>query len=91
MKTKLPSQIKTVEEAKAFLTELLKNRESYDPADDALDVNWCMPEIERPTVQECEQLNKLMDDIKSVANFDARIFLREIIEKDSELFKEEEL
>jgi hypothetical protein len=65
MKTKLPDQIKTVKEAEAFLTDLLINNESYHPEDDANDIDWCTIENENdiPTKAECDQLNKLMDDI----------------------------
>lgn len=38
MKTNLPAAITTIDEAKAFLTELHANGESYHPEDDAHDV-----------------------------------------------------
>ena len=38
MQTVLPTEIKTVNQAKAFLAALYFNGESYDPADDANDI-----------------------------------------------------
>ena len=35
MKTKLPEKISTVQEAKAFLSDLYYNNESYHPEDSA--------------------------------------------------------
>lgn len=64
MKTKLPESISTVDEAKAFLLELHTNGESYHPEDDAHDIIW--GSCEEPTPDECDQLNKLMDDIYSL-------------------------
>lgn len=70
MKTKLPNQIKTVKEAKAFLTELIINDESYHPEDNANDVFLGTIKNERGilTKAECDQLNKLMDDIYDLPN-----------------------
>lgn len=62
MKTKLPDSIKTVEEAKAFLTELHNNGESYHPEDDAVDIEWGEG-VEPPTAAEAFHLNSLMYDI----------------------------
>jgi len=60
MTTNLPASINTIEEAKAFLTELHKNGESYHPEDDA---NELIGSSELWTREEGEQLNKLMEDI----------------------------
>lgn len=60
MKTTLPQAIETIEQAKAFLTDLYNNNEIYHPEDDAHDIVW---ETVNPTEQEREQLNKLMEDI----------------------------
>ena len=60
MKTTLPSKITTVEEAKAFLTDLFNNHESYNPIDDAHDIDWTTCE---PTTEEKDILNDLMHDI----------------------------
>lgn len=62
MKTKLPDSIKTVEEAKVFLTELHNNGESYHPEDSPHDIAWAEG-VEPPTHEECEKLYRLMDDI----------------------------
>lgn len=37
-KTNVPDGIKTIEEAKTFLTELYKNGEAYHPEDDANEI-----------------------------------------------------
>lgn len=66
MKTKLPEAITTIEEAKAFLRELHSNGELWHPEDSAHDMMpWHgMPEDEpRPTTEQCNQLDKLMQDI----------------------------
>lgn len=64
MKTILPNAINTIDEAKQFLNELYKNKEAYHPEDDAHDVIWnSVPKEEWPNPIECDQLNKLMDDI----------------------------
>ena len=64
MKTVLPNEIKTVEEAKAFLTALHENGESYHPEDNAHGIAWgSIPSDQIPTKEECDKLNKLMRDI----------------------------
>lgn len=64
MKTILPSAIETVEQAKAFLTDLFNNNEAYHPEEDAHETKWENKSInEQPTEQERDQLNKLMEDI----------------------------
>lgn len=67
MKTKLPKMIKTPEEAKKFLLELIANNEVFHPEDDAHDILWNTCD---PTHEEKEQLNVLMHDIYRVADFD---------------------
>lgn len=61
MKTVLPEAIKTKAEAEQFLTDLVNNKEAFHPEDDAHDIVWQSGET--PTFEECEQLNKLMEDI----------------------------
>ena len=66
MKTKLPTAITTIEEAKAFLKELNSNCEAFHPEDDAEDIgDWLgiNDDAESPTAEECKQLNKLLKDI----------------------------
>jgi hypothetical protein len=63
MKTPLPTDIKTIEQAKEFLSALHGNGETFHPEDDAFDILWNMPEQDMPTMAECERLNKLMDEI----------------------------
>lgn len=64
MKTTLPQQITTIDEAKAFLKALHDNDESYHPEDNAHDNAWHT--CEAPTKEQCDQLNKLMQDIYSL-------------------------
>ena len=74
MKTQLPTEIKTIKDAEQFLTELSKNGESFHPEDDAHDIIWSG---ETPSTSECDQLNKLMDDIYQLEDFDPCGFLLE--------------
>lgn len=60
MKTALPDKISTIEEAKSFLTELYNNNEQFHPEDDAHDIVW---QSASPTPEQCDQLNKMMEDI----------------------------
>jgi len=75
MKTQLPSEIKTIESAKKFLSDLSNNGESFHPEDDAHDIIWS---CESPSESECDQLNKLMDDIYQLEDFDPCGFLLEV-------------
>lgn len=73
MNTVLPKSISTVDEAKTFLTELVKNGESFHPEDDAHDIEWLSVPVEnRPTPAECNQLNKLMEDIYDLPGNDGK-------------------
>ncbi len=65
MKTILPESITTVDEAKAFLTELVKNGEHFHPEDDATDFLMF-------TKDEGEKLNILMDQIYNLKGNDGR-------------------
>lgn len=58
IKTVLPAAITSVDEAKAFLTELYKNDECFHPEDDANDLSG-----DPFTKEEGDLLNKLMSDI----------------------------
>ena len=60
MKTQLPLSISTIAEAQVFLTNLFNNGEVFHPEDDAHTVAWQGAE---PSADECDQLNKLMNDI----------------------------
>lgn len=67
MKTVLPENITTIAQAEEFLKALYINGESFHPEDDAHDVLWAV----EPTSAECDQLNKLMEDIYALpGNFD---------------------
>lgn len=72
MTTTLPTEIKTIEQAKAYLAELYNNGESYHPEDPANLVDWQFTE---PTADECLQLDKLMSDIYKLPGFDPCQFL----------------
>lgn len=61
MKTILPQSINTVEEAKAFLTDLHNNGEAYHPEDNAASVGHLKGH--KLTKGECWQLDKLMGEI----------------------------
>jgi len=61
MQTVLPTEIKTVNQAKAFLAALYFNGESYHPEDDAYHVAWVG--MMEPTDEEKTKLNELMGDI----------------------------
>jgi hypothetical protein len=61
MQTVLPTEIKTVNQAKAFLAALYFNGESFHPEDDAYHVAWVG--IMEPTDEEKTKLNELMGDI----------------------------
>lgn len=63
MKTTLPTEIKSIEEAKSFLTDLFNNNEGFHPEDDANDVIWNLPEEEKPSKEDCDKLNELMGNI----------------------------
>jgi hypothetical protein len=60
MKTILPTTIKTIQQAKEFLTELYHNEESFHPEDDAFDIVWSQDE---PSERDKHRLNSLMEDI----------------------------
>lgn len=75
MKTQLPSDINTIADAEKFLSELAKNGESFHPEDDANDIIWSG---ESPSKSECDHLNKLMDDIYQLEDFDPCGYLLEI-------------
>ena len=61
MKTTLPEEITTINEAKQLLTALHNNGEAFHPEDDANDL--CGDPF---TIDEGNQLNKLMADIYSL-------------------------
>ena len=63
MITTLPTSINTIEEAKAFLTELHKNGESYHPEDSAHDIINTETNKLVFTYDEALQLDRLMDEI----------------------------
>lgn len=63
MKFVLPEKIETVEQAEDYLRLLHSNSMSYHPEDDAREIEWDMPDNERPTTKECKKMNKLMEQI----------------------------
>lgn len=72
MKTRLPLQITTVEEAKIFLTELHANDERFHPEDNAHGIEWELPIEDVPTYHEAERLNILMAAIYNLPGNDGR-------------------
>lgn len=79
MRTKLPTSIQTIDQAKTFLKELCANNEQYHPEDDAHDISWGTIETvgDFPTKEERDQLNKLMNEIYGLEgneNPDSMIF-----------------
>ncbi len=70
MKTSLPESIKTIDEAKAFLTDLYNNGESYHPEDSAEGIVWNNGVEVSPA--EAEQLDSLMSDIYMLPGNDGR-------------------
>lgn len=68
MKTQLPEEITTIEAAETFLTDLHNNGEAFHPEDDAHEIIWHLETP--PTAAECDQLNKLMEDIFKLDGFD---------------------
>lgn len=73
MKTNLPQNIFTEEQAKILLSELYENGESFHTEDNAHKIEW---ECEfPPNKNECDQLNFLMDQIFELREFDANQYL----------------
>ncbi len=74
MKTFLPEQITTEQQAREFLSELASNNEDFHPEDDAHTILWNVSPA--PTFDEREKLNKLMQDIyTNLPGFDPCEFL----------------
>lgn len=72
MLTNLPIAITTIDEAKAFLTELHANGESYHPEDDAQSIEWNLPTPQKPSSLYCDHLNDLMRQIYALPGNDGR-------------------
>jgi hypothetical protein len=83
MKTNLPEQIDSVQEAKDFLKEMVENGEIYHPKEDAFDIVWKSPP---PTEDQMILLNKLMFDIENLEdeNFNALNYILSIAFKNFE-------
>lgn len=65
LKTKLPKNIKSLQQAIDYLTLLYINGESYHCDDSAHDIIWSLPESQQPTQNECNHLNVLMAQVHS--------------------------
>lgn len=76
MTTVLPPNIITINQAKNFLKALYDNGEAFHPEDNANDVLFEM----EVTAQERALLNKLMDDIYNLEDFDPCDYLNNLIE-----------
>lgn len=60
MRTILPTEITTVEQAKAFLQALHSNGEAYHPEDNALE---CFDTSSDEDLDWCRQVNRLMEQV----------------------------
>jgi hypothetical protein len=67
LKTQLPLSIKTIDEAKTFLSELHKNNEHYHPEDNAADIEWPNTLV---SLEQRSKLNRCMNDIYNLPSFD---------------------
>jgi hypothetical protein len=84
MKTTLPPNIITVEQAKNFLKALFDNGEAFHPEDNANDIEFNPPPgVEPPTAAERALLNKLMEEIYNLGDFDPCDYLMELIENET--------
>lgn len=73
MNTIIPQKIETIQEAESFLSALLGNGEEFHPEDDAHDIVWHT--TEPPTPEECDELNRAMEQIYSLPGFDPCEFI----------------
>lgn len=89
MNTNLPSQITSIQEAKAFLSGLHSNGESYHPEDSALSNNWgCEEPLDEYKDTAITLLQTLSD--AAGAEFDAEILAVELIEETLKKFNSKE-
>lgn len=73
IKIQLPNAISTIEEAKKFLRSLHNIGADYHCEDDANDIKFLnLSEKNRPTADQCNQLNKLMEDIYNLPGNDGK-------------------
>ena len=79
MKTALPFNIVTAKEARAFLSELHANGESFHPEDDASDM-YGGPGQKMFTEQEAAQLNALMGQMFRIKGFDPCGYLLRLVQ-----------
>lgn len=80
MKTTIPHTITSIEQAKAFLSELAANNEAYHPEDNAHTIYFgAIPKNQWPNDSQRDQLNKLMNDIYKLNDFDPCEFLLPLI------------
>lgn len=79
MKTNLNIIISTIEEAKLFFDELVKNNEDYHPEDDAHEIVFIGTDGKRCfTDEEAIKLNLLMDSVFEIEGFDPCEYMYEI-------------
>jgi hypothetical protein len=69
MKTNLDRTITNEYEAVQLLAELWRNGEAFHPEDDAHDIVWNGVKVP-PTEAECDQLNRLMEEIYTNTDVD---------------------
>jgi len=88
LKTKLPDTIRTIEQAKSYLTELHKNGESYHPDESAFEIVWQFEGD--PPRHQLLSLDRLMDQIHKIEGFNACDFLNSLIEQEEKKLNQEE-
>lgn len=66
MRTDIPTEIKTVAEAKVFLQELHSNQEAFHPEDNPAHVAWSS---DPPTPEQCRRLSRCMEQIYSLPEY----------------------
>jgi hypothetical protein len=87
MKTQLPVEINTVEEARKFLTELHNNNEAFHPDDDPMDIEYPdLPHDQVPTQSERKLLCRIMNDIHQLPDFDPSEVLVDLGKKGQEVY-----
>jgi len=78
MKTKLPTSITTVAQAKAYIDQLIENGETYNFEDEAHEVSW--DKKGSPTKKQRDQMNVLARQMRKLDGFDPGTYLLEQIE-----------
>ena len=70
LKIKLPKSIADWREGQSYLTLLFNNGLSYHCEDSAVDILWNLPEDDTPSEEEELHMDKLMDEIYALPEFE---------------------